>query len=995
LPLTALGQTGDIAGTVTDAESGEPVPAANVGLVEINRGQATDADGNYRIEDVPIGTYTLRVSFVGYQSFTTELTVEGGATVTQDVALEPGAVGLDEVVVTSYGQQQTAGEVTGSVSRVSSQDIQDVPAQNAEGLLQGRAAGVTLSTTSGNPGGGFEFDIRGAGSISAGTEPLYIVDGVQISQSAGSALTDRSPLNAIDPSNIESIQILKDAAAAAIYGAQAANGVVLIETKTGREGPVQVSVNFEGGTRFQSRRFDMAERDEWVELQQDAFRDYPTFGFRENILPAFGYDSDADVSELRDFDWQDWLFEPGAHSKFGFSASGGDAQTQFFIAGSRTKTGGALPSSVSSYRNYTFRTNLDQQFTDRLSVSAKVNLSSEQQRNVCQDGFFINCPFYQSIGEEPPISFPYNDDGTYNPNTEQSSTTNPALFLNEERRVSDITQIIGNVQPRYQVTPWLSARASFGLDFQSIEDQDNESTVRAPGDGGTAFRRFEEVTNLTFSGTLNADKTFAGRHDVSGLLGTEYRREHEEFQGFSAAGFNNDLITVPSGATRNTGFFGLDTEFRILSYFGRVNYTYDNRYILTFTTRYDGSSRFGNDQRWGLFPSGSVGWRISEEDFFTADWVESLKVRASLGITGNSAIGNFPARGLYNVTGNYLGQVGIRPGQLANPSLSWEENRGINLGVDYSLFRGRISGSLEAYQENNNELLLARPLPTSSGFGAITENIGETRNRGIEFQISTVNVQTDRFRWSTRFNFSVTQNTVLDLTGDADELFPDAVVPIAVGQSQEAWNVPIWAGVNPADGRPMWYDKDGHITYQPTQADRKFVNGAEEDIVGGFGTNVSYGGLSLDAFLDYSFGAQSLPNTMQTFTDPFGENVLEFVANERWREPGDVARYPRAAPFGAYDLIPGVPASESPDIVSTNWLYKNNYIRLRSISLSYELPERVLNQVSLRGARVYVSGSNLLQISPYLGIDPEVADTEEESSYPAEQQFNIGIELDI
>jgi TonB-linked SusC/RagA family outer membrane protein len=991
----ALAQTGTLTGTVTDSETGDPVPGANVSFVDLNRGAATDVDGNYTIENVPVGTHTLRASFVGYQTYTTDVTIEANQTVTQDIELNSGAVGLDEVVVTGYGQRKTAGEVTGSVSNISNDDIEDVPAQNVESLLQGRASGVTLSATSGNPGAGFEVDIRGRGSINAGSRPLYIVDGVQVSFEQGSEVTDRSPLNALSPGDIESIQVLKDAAASAIYGSQASNGVVLIETKSGRQGDVEVSLNFEGGVRFQSRRFDLANRDQWAEINQEAFEDYPSYGFRENILPAFGYDSDTPVEKLRDFRWQDWLFDPGGHTKVGFSANGGDEDTQFFLSGNIEQTGGALKTKAVNYDNKSIRANITQQLTEDLNVQLNLGLNNEEDAGVCQDGFFINCPFYQAIGEEPPISYPYNDDGSYNPNTEQSAVYNPALFLNEETRTVNTTQLIGSITPTYQLTPWLSAKAQFGIDWQDAEEYDYSTPEFARSEGGVLSRRFNDVTNLTFNGTLNADYTFGGSHNVSGLLGTEYRREYEEEEETGFQGFNNSLLRVPAAASEVGFFQGFNTEYRVFSYFGRANYNYDGRYIATVTMRYDGTSRFGSDQRFGLFPSGSIGWRLSEENFFNIDAVDDLKFRVSYGVTGNSDIGNFSARGLYGIGGSYRDQVGIRPFQLTNPRLSWEEKRELNVGVDWSLWSGRLTGSLNLYRSVNDELLLNRPLPRSSGFGSITENAGKVQNQGIEFDLSTVNIQTEDFRWSTRFNVSVTQNEVLDLIGDLEELNSGSVLPIAEGHAIEAWKVPIWAGVNPADGRPMWYDKDGNLTYRPTQEDRKFVNGAEEDVVGGGGTRLSYKGLSLDLFFDFSFGAQSLPFTQTTFTDPFGENVLEFVVEERWEEPGDIARYPRPAPFGIYDLLPNSEGADSPDQTSTNWLYKNNYIRLKNARIGYQMPESIMNKVGLQGARIYVSGINLLQWSPYLGIDPEVPEEDEESSYPAEQQINVGLQLDL
>jgi len=989
----AFAQTGTVTGTVTDAETGETIPGANVALTEINRGAATNPDGEYVISSVVPGTYTLRVSFVGYSAFEAEIVVRANETTTQDAALEAGAVGLDEVVVTGYGTQRRA-DVSGSIANVDVQEIEDVPVQNTEGLLQGRAAGVRVSSTSGNPGNGFEVNVRGEGSINAGDDPLYIVDGVQISFSGGSELNDRSPMNAINPRDIESIEVLKDASAAAIYGAQAANGVVLITTKSGREGPTQVSVRFEGGVRFQANRFDMMGRDEWVDFQIDAFGE-DGFG---DILEDFGYARDTPTDQLADYDWQDFIFGPGSHTSAGFTANGGDANTQFYLSGSWQSTEAATQKV--SYESFNFRTNLTQQFTSRLNVDLNLSLSSEDAPGVCQDGFFINCPFYQSIGEEPPISFPFLSDapagfstegldGPYNPFTEQSPTTNPALVLNEEERDVKVTQLLGNLRPTFRITPWLSARGALGIDWQQVRENDYESTVRAPSDGGFVNRRFNTVTNITTNFTLNARETFADVHNVSALAGTEYRREYLTEDENSFIGINNNLLKVPDAASENSFFQGFNTEFRIFSYFGNVNYNYDNRYIASFTGRYDGTSRFGSDRRWGFFPSGSLAWRISQEDFFTVDFVDDLKVRVSYGITGNSSIGNFASRGLYGIGGSYEGQVGIRPSQLANPQLTWEEEREINVGLDWSLWRGRVTGAFDIYRAANDNLLLDRPLPLSSGFNDITENVGEVRNQGIELFVETVNLQTEDFRWTTSFNIALNQNEVIELSEGVTALSPGGSIPIEVGHSLEAWSVPRWAGVNPADGRPMYFDTDGNIIYEPDNADDQFFDGGEEDVLGGFGTSATYRGLSLNVFFDFSYGATSLPNTQRTWTQAFGEGILGSLAEDRWREPGDLAEFPRSTPFGSFD------SALNPSALTSLWLYQRNYVRMRNLTLSYRLPSSVTGVAGIRGARIYASGVNLLTWTSYLGIDPEVAESFEESSYPAEQQFNVGIEVDL
>lgn len=988
VPATTFAQTGTVSGTVTEAETGQTLPGATVQVVDGDVGAATDSEGQYRLTNVAAGQQTIRVTFVGYNPVTRTVNVPEGGTVRANFQLESGSVGLDEVVVTGYGTEQTEGELTGSISNVSSDEIQDVPAQNTESLLQGRAAGVTVSSTSGNPGGGFEVEIRGEGSINAGGSPLYIVDGVQISDDQNRYISSRSPLNAINPNDIESIQVLKDAAAASIYGAQAANGVVLIETKSGQQGPVQVSLQFEGGVRFQSNRIDMTNRDEWMTLQNEAFGEGEV---RNSIFPAFGYDQDTPVSEMRDFDWQDWLFEPGPHRSVGFTANGGDEETQFYLSGSWQKTGGAMVAEASNYTQYSIRTNVDQRLTENLDLGIKLNLSNEKQNGVCQDGYFINCPFYQSIGEEPPISYPYNDDGTYNPDTEQSPTYNPAVTLYEETRRITTTQFVGSLAPTYQITPWLSAQGSFGLDWQTNKEYDYGTPTVAPAEGGELSQGAADITNMTLNMTLQADQTFGGVHDVSGMVGTEYRRHFEEDVGQGVIGFNNSLLRVANAASQN--WFvpsGFTQQFRQLSYFGRLNYTFDSRYIVRASSRLDGSSKFGADRRWGFFPSASVAWRISEESFFNVDAIDNLKMRVSYGTTGNSEIGEYAARTLYSIGSSYDSQPGIRPNQLANRQLTWEENQEINIGLDWGMWGGRFSGNLNVYRSNSNNLLLNRPLPNSSGYGSITENIGKVQNEGIELDINTVNIQTESFRWSTRFNISVTRNEVLELTPGVEQL-GSGNVPVAVGHSLETWHVPEWAGVNPADGSPMFYDEDGNLTYRWDDADRKWIDGAEEDVVGGIGTRMNYKGLSLDVFFDYSYGAMLNPNAERSYTDPFGEGILGMIYDRRWTEPGQLAQYPKMVPDGNYNHL----NADSPDGVNTLWLQKGNFIRLKSISLSYNVPERLAERVGLSGGRIYVSGLNLWFATPMLGHDPESSGVGETASYPTEQQVNVGLELDL
>jgi len=990
-PNLAWAQQGTIAGTVMDAESGETLPGATVQVSGLNMGSATDAEGAFRITGVPAGEQALQVSFVGYQPVERTVNVPEEGTNQITIEMQPRTQQLDEVVVQAYGAQRTEGEVAGSVSSIDSESIGNVPSQNSQSLLQGRAPGVTVSQTSGNPGSGFEVNIRGEGSINAGTQPLYIVDGVQVSFSGGSETTDTSPLNAIDPGDIESIEVLKDAAAAAIYGAQASNGVVIISTKDGSAGETRVSVNFEGGARLENYNYNPLSQEEWIDLQIDALGEA---GFRQGILPAYGYASDTPISEISSTNWPGFISRRGSHYNTGFTASGGNESTQFYLSGNWEKTQAALKSV--SYQDYSVRANVNQQFGEDLEIGLKLGVTAADQPGTCQDGFFINCPF-SAIQFEPPITKPYNDDGSYYGFTSFGKSNNPAVILNEARPNLQQTQIIGNISPSYDITSWLRLDAQVGMDWQRTRETDYETPTADPGAGGNNQIRNATVTNMTANATLNANRTFGDAHNVGLLIGSEYRREYVIDDEFGVEGFNNPFFRVADAASSINFFQGNNTEYRLLSGFSSATYNFDDRYIFRFTGRYDGSSRFGQDKKFGFFPSASAAWRISNEEFFSPDFINNLKVRASVGVTGNSSIGgdgtsvnNFAARGLYQVSGSYDGTVGVRPSQLANPQLTWEEKREVNLAVDYGLFDNRITGSIDAYRSNSTALLLNRPLPSSSGYSSITQNLGEVRNQGVEVQIETINIQTDAFQWSTRFNAGINQNTVQELANDQEALNAGGALPTAVGHSLEAWKVPIWAGVNPADGRPLDKVADGNITYRPAEADDKFFDGGEEDVEGGFGTKLSYQGLSLDVFFQYSYGGTSLPNTERAFLSNQGafSAGLELL-NDRWREPGDVTDVARATPSGEY------PNADDFNSLSSYWLYDSSYLRLKSVRLGYSLPSLVTDRLGLNNAQVYASGFNLLTWTSYIGLDPEVAGAFNTSSYPSEKQFNVGIEVTL
>ncbi|MCW9707583.1 SusC/RagA family TonB-linked outer membrane protein [Fodinibius salsisoli] len=987
-------QAGTITGTVTDARSGEPLPGANVFIEATGQGASTNVNGKFEITGVEAGTYNITVSFIGYERYENTVEVEDGQATELTISLESSDLGLDEVIVTGYSTQ-TKREFSGSISTVDSDDLEDVSLQSAEALLQGRASGVQLTTSSGNPGGGFQVRVRGTGSINAGNEPLWIVDGVPVNSESNTESNDVSPLNNIPASDIQSIEILKDASAAAIYGAQAANGVVLITTKRGRQGDTQISVNYETGIRKDIKRLNMMNSQEWVEYHFEAQGETETRGDVED----FGYDKNFDPGSLPTFDWQDYIYRNGVSNSVNVSASGGSEQTQYYISGGWENTEGQVQEV--GFERFNLRTNFDHKFNSKLSAKVNVNLANTSAPGVCQDGFYVNCPFYQSI-EEVPMSFPYLDadgnltgqntlseGGSYNPNTEQGLNNNPAVILNEEVRSTQVTSILANLAPTYDFNSWLSLSGMVGIDYRVEKERDWEKPLADPSADGSVNRRFGTVSNFSANLLLNARQTFNEVHNVSGLIGGEYRREYLDEVEANQIGIGNPFLGVLDAAATPEAGQGFNSEFRIASYFGQANYNYDSRYYATVTARYDGSSRFGSNKRWGFFPSGSVSWLISEENFFDVDFVDQLKLRAGYGITGNTAIDNYEARGLFGVAGSYKGVTGLTITQLQNSLLTWEKSRELNVGMDFGFLNNRISGSLDLYRRINSDLLLDRPLPTDSGLGSYTQNIGKVENRGVEFEIRTINLDASDFFWTSRFNIAVQQNEVKELANGSKMLDPGNDNPIAVGHSLDAFWMPKWAGVNPADGRPMWYDANGNITYNPTTADNVFLDGGEQDLIGGFGNRFSYKGLSLDVFFQYSFGQTVQPQTEFSYLFADEEGVLREVHTKRWRQPGDVTKYPRAEENGNGYFE----ASGWSDVNSSNSLFDASYIRLKNISLSYSLPNHIVEKLNLRGIRIYGSGTNLMTWTAYPYVDPETVGPESSASFPTALQINGGIEL--
>ncbi|MBR5205585.1 MAG: TonB-dependent receptor [Alistipes sp.] len=949
-----------VKGVVTSAE--DSMPLIGVSIVSgPTSGTTTSIDGTYTIT-AEEGT-TLLYQYIGYR--TAEWVVPAGATeVVHNVALEEDSQTLDEVVVVAYGTRKK-GTIAGSVATVKSEKLESVPAAGFDQALQGQSPGLMVLSNSGEPSKAATFQIRGTNSINSGTAPLFILDGVPISS---------SDFNAISPSDIESVSVLKDASSSSIYGARAANGVVVITTKR--------------GTAMDAAKVTFRTQ---VGVSQLALGNWELMNTSERIAfeKEIGLDAGKNYELLSqtDVNWLDVVFNSHALlQNYDLSVSRATDKMNYYVSGSFYDQDGIALGST--FRRYNIRANADVRASKWLRLGTNTMAVYEEVQQA-EDGEYA---LYSPISASRfmlPYWDPYNEDGSVASQSDGSwkgTGQNPVEWMENNRQLNKKYKVLTTVFAEITPMEGLSIRSQFGADFTNTTAFVQSMPSYAPNNGiGVAGRAAYNTLNLTVTNTINYRTTINDLHSLNFMLGHEgidYR-----YEGFQAVtqGQNNDFLTTLSSGSRAISWSDTTDSYGYLSFFGRGEYSYDDRYYADLSVRADASSRFGRSGRWAAFWSVGLMWNMRKESFMEgADWLTNAQVALSTGTSGNSSIPNYDHLALVAGGANYMDNVGIYPLQSGNEDLGWEKLWTTNLALHLG-FLHRINLDVEFYNKLTTDMLMSVPVSyADKGEGFRWDNIGAMVNRGIELSLNADVVRTRDFVWNLSANVSYNKNKITELYNGLDEYeLSSTSTKLVVGHSVGEFYINRYAGVNPANGDALWLTKDGKTTTEFNESDKVMIGKSYiAPWQGGFGTSLSWRGLTLSA--QFSWVADRwMFNNDRFFEESNGlyssYNQSRRLLYDRWKEPGDITDIPR------YGVTPQM---------DSRFLEDASFLRLKNLMLSYSIPTDALKKSKFfSSARIYLQAQNLFTFTPFTGLDPESSSNVYKAQYPMSRQYSIGVDL--
>lgn len=976
---------GTVTGTVTDAQTEETLPGVNILVKGTSRGAATDADGNYSIRLESLSD-TLVFSFVGYQK--QEVPVNGRTEI--NVALQPSNVSLDDIVVVGYGQQERS-DLTGSVSSVSSEDFNVGETGSVQGLIQGKMPGVRVVQNTGAPGGGYSVSIRGAGSINAGTSPLWVVDGSPMP----------GGLRTLNPEDIKSIEVLKDASATAIYGSRASGGVVMVTTKGGTGGPLQVDYSGSVSTNTPVNNIDMLNPSEYQRVINGLIEDGA--GNPEDRVEGVGAATDWQAQVLR---------EQAIEQNHSLSFSGNVNDLNYYISANTTNEEGIVHNSA--FERYGGRVNLDYTGSDKFDFGTHLKISHINDDNASvRGGVNENAgAVYSAMFYDPTLPVRAAD-GTFFESNELT-INNPMAIIKGEDRTGQFSEVTGNMFGEYFLQPNLSAKLNVGFNVANSRSDVYISRLTQFGrvSGGSASINQSRDLNHFIEGTIRYNQTF-GDHEVNLLGGAET----QQFMG-SGTYMHAENFSSDGTGTDNMGLGDAETfvvnsnraSHRLLSGFGRVNYSYLDRYMVTATFRADGSTRFGEENKFGYFPSFAVAWQMGEEEFMQGfEFLNEFKPRISWGRTGNQAIGNLLSTTTFGRGGIAIWddaqQVGLRPVRLANPEIKWETSEQLDIGLDMAMFNNRVTAHLDYYWQNTYDMLMRMPLPRETGFGSQIQNVGSISNNGFELELETRNISNQDLMWTSNLSFATVNNKVEDL-GEVDEIITGSVgftrnffliregMPLrsyygyevdGVWQTDDDFSV-TEENVQPGDLRYVDQNDDGVVNAD----DRVNLGNSFPDFTVSLGNTVSYRNFQLGVFVEASQGVMMLNNNLVDtyFPVQLRRNKLAEPYLNRWTEENPSEKYPSFIN----------PNAQGQNYVNSRTVEDASYIRLKNVRISYNFSPQFLGD-NLRSAQVYVAGSNLKTWSSYSGFDPALNSGGnpnariDYNAYPLARKFQLGVRL--
>ncbi|MBU3821951.1 TonB-dependent receptor [Flavobacteriaceae bacterium XHP0103] len=965
-----------VSGTVTDQNG--PIPGVSVVVDGTTNGQATDFDGKYTLSNVPSNA-TLVLSSIGYA--TQRVAVNGQTTI--NVLMEEDLQSLDEVVVVGYGTQSRAA-VTGAISNVKTEEIAAVPVANAVEALQGRAAGVLVVNT-GGPGTEPAVTIRGLGSFN-NNAPLYVVDGVIVGNLSG-----------ISQNDIESINILKDASTTAVYGAKGANGVIMVTTKRGKIGQTQLSLNVFSGFQVQPKRYDVLNTAQYLQYAQDAFGLTPTSELSQSGINT---------------NWQDEIYTTGLVQNYDFGVSGGSEKGTFRFSGGYSEKEGIIINT--GFERFTFRSNSDFQF-GKLKIGQTMSANFSKTK---PEGNAGGRSLLEHAIKMAPYLPVYNSDnlgGFQGPGSADAGNDaeNPVRIMRLPNRDNKSFSLIGSLYAEYEIIEGLKFKTQVGLDYFN---SNNSTFTPAFFDGAPHQSPFATINksasfgqNLIFTNSFTYEKTLGDAHNLEVLLLSEkIESKSNNLNGSSQNPISNEVNNIQGSDDQISAGSG-NSEYNKIGYLARLNYNYDNKYIISGSIRRDGSARFGANNRWGWFYSGSLGWNIAKEAFMADSDFSTLKVRASYGISGNDNIANYGYAAL--LTSNFLYPTGsgTTADGLANPDLKWEQTKQLNIGLDVGLFNEQFTAALEYYQNTSDDLLLSVPLPNSLGVnsGSQIRNVGAAEVSGFELTLGYNDYEGD-FKWSANLNLGTTKNTAKSLGGTVTEIQGggfegENITRITEGETLYHYVGYVMDGIyqNQAEVDAVFTGNPGQTTVQPgdiryldlngdgniTNADKTIIGDALPDFTYGLNLSANYKNWDFNAFFT---GVQG--------RDLINTNIYDLEGMPRLFNAG-VGVLDRWTPTNPSNTVPRAGGAPQNLQISTRYLEDGSFTRLKNLSIGYTLPNDIFGADYFKSCRIYVSGQNVFTITDYSGLDPEIASGNgfnsgiDRGAFPQPRTYLIGLQV--